>query len=93
MIKTFANKITEQIANGESPRRIAKDLVAKTLMRLIQLDNAVELGDLRVPASNRLEKLSGNRSDQYSIRVSRQWRICFNFENGHAYDVELVDYH
>ena len=93
MIKTYANKVTEQIANAENPKRIANDLVARSLMRLIQLDNAVILDDLRVPISNRLEKLAGNRANCYSIRVNRQWRICFKFENGHAYEVELVDYH
>lgn len=93
MIKTFANKVTEQIANGEIPRRVEKQLAQKTLMRLVQLDNAIALKDLRVPPSNRLEKLTGDRDGQYSIRVNNQWRVCFNFENGDAYDVELADYH
>lgn len=62
-------------------------------MRLIQLDNAVELKDLRFPQSNRLEKLHRDRRRQHSIRVSDQWRICFKFRNGDAYDVEFTDYH
>jgi len=62
-------------------------------MRLVQLDNAVELMDLRFPQSNRLEKLLGNRKGQHSIRVNEQWRICFKLENGDAYDVEFADYH
>lgn len=93
MIKTFANKKTQEIAEGKTPRGVSVELAKKAYMRLVQLDNAVELDDLRVPNSNRLEKLSGNRQAQYSIRVNKQWRICFEFESGHFYQVELVDYH
>ncbi len=57
------------------------------------LDAAVDLADLRVPPGNRLEKLKGDRSDQYSIRINRRWRICFRWRSGNAYDVEIVDYH
>ncbi len=93
MIKSYANKVTEQIANGETPKRIPKQVVQRALMRLVQLDNAVELMDLRFPQSNSLEKLLGNRKGQHSIRVNEQWRICFKLENGDAYDVEFADYH
>jgi len=62
-------------------------------MRLVQLDNAVELIDLRFPQSNRLEKLHRERKGQHSVRVNDQWRICFKFRNGDAYEVELTDYH
>lgn len=93
MIETYANKVTEQLANGESPRRIPSQVAQRALMRLVQIDNAVALEDLRFPQSNRLEKLRGNREGQYSIRVNQQWRICFNFENGNAYNVEFCDYH
>ena len=57
------------------------------------LDYAVEINDLRVPPANRLEQLKGNRKGQYSIRINRQWRVCFVWRNGHAYQVEIVDYH
>ena len=57
------------------------------------LDAAVDLADLRVPTGNRLEKLKGDRADQYSIRISKQWRICFRWRSGNAHDVEIVDYH
>lgn len=57
------------------------------------LNNAEILQDLRVPPNNRLEKLSGNRSGQFSIRVNNRWRICFRWDDGHAYEVEVVDYH
>jgi proteic killer suppression protein len=93
MIKTYADKTTEQIANGETPRRVHKQVAQKALMRLVQIDNAVTLDDLKLPQSNCLEKLRGDREGQYSIRVNKQWRICFNFENGNATDVEFCDYH
>ena len=93
MIKSYANKVTEQIANGKTPRRIPRQVVQRALMRLIQLDNAVELKDLRFPQSNRLEKLYRDRRGQHSIRVNDQWRICFKFRSGAAYDVEFTDYH
>ena len=93
MIKTYANKTTQSIAEGKYPKRIEKQLVVRVLMRLVQIDNAVDLDDLKLPASNRLEKLTGDRKGQYSIRVNNQWRICFKFEQGNAFNVELVDYH
>lgn len=62
-------------------------------MRLRQLDAATGIGDLRFPPSNRLEALAGDRAGRYSIRINGQWRICFKFERGHAYEVEIVDYH
>jgi len=93
MIKSYANKVTEQIANGETPGRIPKQVVERALMRLVQLDNAVELMDLRFPQSNRLEKLHRERKGQHSVRVNDQWRICFKFRNGDAYEVEFTDYH
>jgi len=57
------------------------------------LNNSRNINDLRIPPANRLEKLKGNRSDQYSIRINNQWRICFKYENGDCYDVEIIDYH
>ena len=62
-------------------------------MRLLGLSIAVTLNDLRVPPGNRLESLYGDRKEQYSIRINKQWRICFTWRDGHAYDVEIVDYH
>lgn len=67
--------------------------VESALRKLLILDAAEELGDLRTPPGNRLEKLAGDRGGQYSIRVNDQWRICFHWSDGDAYDVELVDYH
>jgi len=93
MIKSYANKVTEQIANGEIPKRIPKQVIQRALARLVQIDNAVELMDLRFPQSNKMEKLLGDRKGQHSIRINSQWRICFTFKNGDAYKVEFTDYH
>lgn len=93
VIKTFRNDDTAALMTGTPVRRIPQDVRRRAKMRLLQINAAAELGDLRIPPSNRLEKLTGDRKDQYSIRVNRQWRICFNWENGDAYDVEFCDYH
>jgi proteic killer suppression protein len=93
MIKSYADKITEQIANGDIPKRISSQIVNRALKRLVQIDNAVELNDLRFPQSNRLEKLHRERKGQHSIRINDQWRICFEFKNGNAYKVGFTDYH
>jgi proteic killer suppression protein len=69
------------------------DLIARCQRKLAQLDAAIRLDDLRVPPSNQLELLRGDRAGQYAIRVNQQWRICFVWRNGDAYDVEIVDYH
>ena len=69
------------------------DILKRAAMRLTQLDGAVHLDDLRNPPSNRLEVLAHDRAGQWSIRINDQWRICFRFENGDAFDVEIVDYH
>jgi toxin HigB-1 len=67
--------------------------VKRAAMRLIQLNGAARIEDLRLPPSNRLEALAHDRAGQWSIRINDQWRVCFRFENGDAYDVEIVDYH
>ena len=93
MIKSFADKETERIFNREVSRRFSSDIQRKARIKLEVLDAADSLGDLRVPPSNRLEKLTGDRAGQHSIRVNIQWRICFVWQDGDAYDVEMVDYH
>lgn len=93
MIKSFASKETERLfATGKS-RRLPSDLLRGAVMRLTQLDAAVRIEDLREPPSNRLEALRGDRAGQWSIRVNEQWRLCFRFTHGEAFDVEIVDYH
>lgn len=93
MIQSFASAETEQFfATGKS-RRLAPEILKRAAMRLIQLDAATQIEDLRTPPSNKLEALSRDRAGQWSIRINDQWRICFRFENGDAHDVEIVDYH
>ena len=93
MIKTFADTETEKFfATGKS-RRFPPDIHKRAAMRLNQLDAATTPDDLRMPPSNRLEILKGDRKGSCSIRINDQWRLSFNFENGDAYDVEIIDYH
>ena len=93
MIKSYANKLTQQVAGGSLPKTLPSTIRQRALMRLVQLDNATSIDDLRLPPSNHLEKLSGDRSKQYSICINQQWRICFEFKDGHAFNVEIIDYH
>ncbi len=93
MIKSFADKRTHDLyINGKS-KRFHPNLARKAIRRLEYVDLAIYLSDLKVPPSNRLHALSGDRKGQYSISINDQWRICFRFENGNAYDVEITDYH
>ena len=92
MIRTFADRDTERLFQRERITRFrAFERIA--LRKLRVLDAAANVTDLRVPPGNRLEKLKGDREGQWSIRINDQWRICFNWENGDAFDVEIVDYH
>ncbi|MDD5036061.1 MAG: type II toxin-antitoxin system RelE/ParE family toxin [Methylococcaceae bacterium] len=93
MIKSFADKETEKLFERRFSRRLPPDIQAIARRKLEVLDAADSLSDLMTPPSNRLEKLSGDRQDQYSLRLNDQWRICFEWRNGNAYLVEIVDYH
>lgn len=93
MIKTFANKETASVFTGERPRRFALNGLPTAMRKMAQLDAVQSVNELLIPPGNRLEKLSGDRQGQYSIRINDQWRLCFRFVDGHAYDVEIVDYH
>jgi proteic killer suppression protein len=93
MIKSFGNKETERIFSRQYTRRFPTNLHRTAWRKLAILDAAEQLEDLRVPPGNRLEKLSGDRKDQYSIRINDQWRICFEWREGNVYEVEIVDYH
>jgi toxin HigB-1 len=93
VIKTFRDRRTAAIAAGDVPRDVPRDVVRRALNKLFMLDTATRLEDLRVPPGNRLEALRGDRSCQHSIRVNDQWRICFRWQDGDAFDVEFVDYH
>ena len=93
MIKNFKSKETEKIWKRRFSRHFSKDIQTKARRKLIMFDSASTLNDLLIPPSNRLEKLKGDRENQYSIRINNQWRICFYFINGEASEVEIVDYH
>ena len=93
MIKTVKGKITQKINAMENAYELPKDIHQRAYNKLRMLDNAVSLDDLRIPPSNRLEKLKGNRAERDSIRINDQWRICFRWEEGDAYEVEIIDYH
>lgn len=92
MIESFNCRETQALFGGQRVPRFA-NIERVALRKLTQLDVAGRLEDLRVPPQNRLEALKGNRKDQWSIRINDQWRLCFRFENGRVYDVEIVDYH
>ena len=93
VIQTFADADTKALyEKGKSPR-YPSEIWKSTLRRLEYLDLATRLDDLKVPPSNRLHRLQRNRKGQHSISVNDQWRICFRFIDGDAYDVELTDYH
>ncbi|ABQ24629.1 type II toxin-antitoxin system RelE/ParE family toxin [Geotalea uraniireducens] len=93
MITSFANKETEKLFTTGKSKKLPTEIITRAIMRLTQLDNIREVSDLLMPPSNRLETLSGDRAGQWSIRINDQWRICFNFANGEATDVEITDYH
>jgi len=93
MIKSYGNKLTQQAAEAAFPKKLPSTIKTRTLMRLIQLDNTATIEDLRLPPSNHLEKLSGDKREQYSIRINQQWRLCFEFKEGNAFNVEIIDYH
>lgn len=93
MIKGFADRDTERLFGREPVRRYPAQLQRIMLRKLVAVDAAARLDDLRVPPGNRLEKLHGDRVGRYSIRINDQWRICFRWADGDAFEVELVDYH
>jgi len=93
MIKTFSDRETQRLyATGQS-KRLPANLLRRAIRRLEYIDLACTLNDLSVPPSNRLHLLKGDRKGQHSISINDQWRICFRFVDGDAYDVEITDYH
>ena len=93
MVKSFRDRATEDVFGRIYVKRFSQDLQRTAYRKLLLLDAAESLDDLKVPPGNRLEKLSGDRKGQYSIRVNEQWRVCFIWRQGNAYDVEITDYH
>lgn len=91
MIVSFGSKDTEKIWNGDRVKKMPLEIQKVGRRKLRMLNNSIDIADLRIPPSNRLEKLKG--SEFYSIRINDQWRIIFRWDNGHASEVEIVDYH
>ena len=93
MIKSFACKETQKIFNREFSKKLPSDIQVIAFRKLRMLNRSYTLDDLRVPPSNHLEKLRGSKEGFYSIRINDQWRICFKWKDGNAFEVEIVDYH
>jgi toxin HigB-1 len=93
MIKNFKCSETAQVWRGDISKKLPRSIQQVARRKLRMLSNANQLDDLRVPPNNRLEALKGKRKGQYSIRINKQWRICFCWENNMVFNVEIVDYH
>ena len=93
MIRSFGSKETEKIWNGIKSKKLPGEIQNVARRKLRMLNNSFNVNDLRIPPSNRLEKLKGDLSGFYCIRINDQWRIVFKFTNGNAFDVEITDYH
>jgi len=93
MIRSFKDGETEKVWQQELSRKVPRNIQSRALMKLQQLNAASDLRDLRIPVSNFLEKLKGTRKLQWSIRINDQWRICFEWKDGDAHQVEICDYH
>lgn len=93
MIQSFADKETEKIFQSDFSTKLPQDIQRVAMRKLWMIGAAQNLNDLRIPPSNHLEKLSGKKEGQYSIRINAQWRICFYWRENNAYDVIIIDYH
>ncbi len=93
MIQNFKDKETEKVYNRQFLRKLPQRIQHLAMRKLWMINAASTINDLRIPPNNRLEALSGSRNEQHSIRINQQWRICFKWSNGNAYEVQIVDYH
>ena len=93
VIRSFRDKDAERLFHREPVRKLASDIQRVALRKLVQVDAATTLDDLRVPPGNRLERLRGERAGQFSIRINDRWRVCFRWSRHDAFEVEIVDYH
>ena len=93
MIKSFADRETEALFNEQPVRKLPDPICRRAMAKLQIIDNAAHLSDCALPPGTRLEALSGKRTGQHSIRVNDQWRVCFRWKDGDAFEVEIVDYH
>lgn len=93
MIKSFADKSTQDLFDREKVRKLPPEILKTAYRKLLIIDAAENLEDLKIPPGNKLEKLSGDLQGKYSIRINDQWRIVFNWSNNNAFEVEIIDYH
>ena len=93
MIRSFKDKETEKVFSRLHSGKLPQSIQQTAYRKLRMINNSIDLEDLRLPPANRLEKLKGNREGQHSIRINKQWRICFEWADGDAYNVEIADYH
>ncbi|TGM62920.1 plasmid maintenance system killer protein [Leptospira levettii] len=93
MIKSFADKETQSLWKGKFSKKFPPELQRKAQMKLGMLNNIKDIKELKIPPSNNLHSLDGDRKGQFAISINDQWRICFSFDNGDVFDVEIVDYH
>ncbi len=93
MIQSFRDKETKKVFSRTYSRKLPHDIQQRAYRKLRMLHNAVNINDLRIPPGNQLEKLGGDRTGEHSIRINKQWRICFEWQNDDAYRVEITDYH
>lgn len=93
MIFSFKNKETEKVWNGFVSKKLPREIQEIARRKLRMLNNSIDINDLRIPPANRLEKLKGDLDEFYSIRINKQWRIIFKWQNGNAFEVEIVDYY
>ena len=93
VIRSFADKRTEQLWVNGTERRLPPDIARRAVRRLSAVDAAMTIDDLRVPPGNRLHALEGDRTGQHAVSINDQWRVCFRFDDGDAYEVEVCDYH
>jgi len=93
MIRSFKDKETEKVYSRILSRKLPQSIQQTAYRKLRMINNSIDLEDLRLPPANRLEKLKGDREGQFSIRINKQWRICFEWLDGDAYSVEIADYH
>jgi toxin HigB-1 len=93
VIRTFKDEETRKIYQRQRSRKLPAEIQPVALRKLRMINNAISINDLRMPPANHLEKLKGNRAGQWSIRINDQWRVCFQWKESDAYDVEITDYH
>jgi proteic killer suppression protein len=93
MIRTFGNPITHKLHEGSVDKKLPTEIVQRARLKLAQLDAATTLDFMRFPPSNRLELLQGLPKNRYSVRINQQWRLCFVWQEGNAYEVAIEDYH